>query len=151
MKLILACLIALSGSIFAMQTAEKNLADELEQKCNISPQISRKRANSPVLEFDETFTKLLKETEEKRAKKQRETQLKIQNGQLILYRIQVQSSDFNEIYKLDAIIKKIIHHPHQQLLATVDLLVMAEKENALITHPIVKSFTRLLKYETNKN
>lgn len=144
---LLVCIFSVSFLSVGMEAPEKNLADQLEKKCSVSPQISRKRANSTLLEPDEALSNLFYAIKEKRAKQQYEMRRKIQSGDLIVYRIGVKPEDFEGIYKLDATIKAIIFNPHQQGLATVDLLVMVDKEQALIANPIVKTYMRLLKYE----
>jgi ClpP class serine protease len=148
---LLPLILCISCVTSAMEAPEKSLSEELERKCSVSPHISRKRANSTLLDSNETYSTLLQAVMEKRAKRHYEMQVKIKNGDLIPYRIGVDPAHFDDIYTLDATIKRIVYNPHQQGLATVDLLVMVDKEHALITNPIVKTYMRLLKYENMNN
>ena len=141
-RLLIPCAILIQLSLPAME--EKKLSDDLEKKCTLSPTISRKRANTTILEFMEAHDELLKKVKEKRSKSISELEQKIKQGEIIPYRVGVTMNDATPFCQNSYIIKKnVMMHANEQGLITVELYVLAAHERMLLEDPLVKIYARL--------
>ena len=141
---LLSFIFCISISSLAMEAPDKELSNDFEKQCTLSPIISRKRANTTILGFLETYDELLEKAREKRSKSISELEQKIKLGEIIPYRIGVTMNDLNAFCQNSYIIKKnIFHRADAQGLVPVELYVLAADEKMLLEDPLVKTYTRL--------
>lgn len=131
-------------SCLGMELPENQLADQLEHQCTVSGRISRKRANSPVLDFTQTQQELFERINEKRAKRISELEENIKQGVIIPYRVAIAINDLNAFSQKSYVIRKTtILRPNENGLIPVELYIAADDEKKLLEDPMVKMYTRL--------